>query len=174
MNDSSEHELSPEHEEFLKKMSELIPMLSDKNGLVRQSAREEIVSLGKESVEYLAELIENPKKIMRREAVRALDEIADPDSAPLFLLALEDNDEGVRWIAAIGLIILGKKSIKPLLKTIIEKPDSLFIRKGAHHILRSFSKIGIGPDTESLIQALNSKEANLSAPIEAEKILNIL
>ncbi len=40
---------------------------------------------------------------------------------PLFIRALEDEQSGVRWIAAKRLIKLGKLSVEPLLKAKIEK-----------------------------------------------------
>lgn len=174
MNDSIKDNSSHQQIEYTEILSKLIPQLDDKKGVIRHSAREKIVSLGTVAVEYLAELLENPKKIIRWEAVKALAEIADPASAPLFILALEDKDEDIRWIAAVGLIILGPISIKPIFESLIQKPDSLFLRKGAHHVLNTFSKKGIGPDAKSLIKALESTEANLLVPVEVEKVLSRL
>ncbi len=174
MNDSHKHKSINKHKEYHEILTKLLPQLGDKRGVIRQSAREKIISLGNVCIEYLANLLENPKKIIRWEAVKALTELADPDSAPLFILAMEDKDEDIRWIAAVGLIILGEDSIKPILETLIQNPDSFLIRKGIHHILKTLSATKTGPDTGSLIKALESPEATLLAPIEAEKILSRL
>jgi len=105
-----------------------------------KKAREELVAKGKNIVDFLMELLNNPKHIYRWEALKTMEEIGDPISIPMFIKALEDDESDVRWIAAEGLIKLGMKSIKPLLKTLIEKSGSIFVLAGIHHVFYDLKK----------------------------------
>ena len=115
-------------------MHELIITLGSDNGLEREKARKALVRIGKESINFLKELLSHHKHIYRWEAVKSLEEIGDPVSIPLFIEAMEDEKSDVRWIAAKGLIKLGAHSIKPLLKILEQKSDSVFVLEGAHHV----------------------------------------
>jgi HEAT repeat protein len=155
----------------------LIEKLGGPDGLERKSAREELVSLGKDSIDYLMELLKHPKHIYRWEAVKTLEEIGDPDSIPLFLEALEDDKSDVRWIAAKGLIKLGAQSIKPLLKTLDKKSDSIFIITGAHHVFFDLHEMNLLPDDfpiDELLAALRNPEMSGSVRSVADGILHKL
>ena len=142
-------------------MHELIVKLGSDDGIERQSAREALVAIGRDSVDFLMELLSHPKHIYRWEAVKTLEEIGDPDTIPIFIQALEDDKSDVRWIAAEGLIKLGKKSIKPLLNVLIDKSDSVFVLEGAHHIFFDLREKGLLPagfPTHKLLSALKNPE----------------
>ena len=115
-------------------IKKLIALLGSDDGLERQKAREEMVKMGKDVIDYLLELLSHPKHIYRWEAIKTLEEIADPVSVSILIQAMEDDKADVRWIAAKGLIKIGKYSIIPLLKILEEKSDSVFILEGAHHV----------------------------------------
>jgi len=97
-------------------------LLSDR-GTERKKARKALVASGKKALHYLKELVHHPKHFYRWEALKTMEEIADPESIPVFIEALEDDESDIRWIAAQGLIKLGGLSLIPLLKAIVEKPD---------------------------------------------------
>lgn len=142
-------------------IKKLISKLESNDGSERQKAREALVKIGKDSIDYLAALVSNHKHIYRWEAVKTLAEIGDPVTIPLLIQALEDDVVGVRWIAAEGLIKLGKHSIKPLLETLTKKSDSVFILEGVHHVfydLRENNELPAGFPTEKLLSALKNSE----------------
>ena len=143
------------------KIKKLISNLGSDSGLVRQKAREEMVKLGQNVIDYLMELLSHPKHIYRWEAVKTLEEIEDPLAIPLLIQSLEDDNEDVRWIAAKGLVKLGKKSILPLLKVLEEKSDSVFILEGAHHVfsdLRENNELPEGFPIDKILTALKNPE----------------
>jgi HEAT repeat protein len=156
-------------------IKKVIVNLGSDNGLERQKAREEMVKMGEDAIDYLMELLSHPKHIYRWEAVKTLEEIGDPDSIPLLLRALEDDKGDVRWIAAKGLIKLGKHSIKPLLKMLEEKSDSVFVLEGAHHVFFDLKEKNVLPKgfpIKKLLSALKNPEWIDSVKPLVYKILN--
>jgi HEAT repeat protein len=142
-------------------MQELIIKLGSDNGIEREKARKLLVKIGRDSIDFLMELLSHPKHIYRWEAVKTLEEIGDPISIPLFIQALEDDKGDVRWIAAKGLIKLGSLSIKPLLKILEQKSDSVLVLEGAHHVffdLREMKLLPKGFPVAKLLSALKNPE----------------
>lgn len=132
-----ENRFNEKEEQEIKK---LLGDLGSKNGIDREKARHALVAKGKDMIDYLMEYISHPKHTYRWEAVKTLEGINDPASIPLYIRALEDDESDVRWIAAEGLIRLGKQSVMPLLKAIIETENSSFVLSGAHHVIYALRK----------------------------------
>ena len=127
----------------------------------RKEARRKLVSKGKAIIEFLTELIEHPKHILRWEALKVLQEIGDPMAIPMFIQALEDDESDVRWIAAEGLIKLGVPSIRPLLTALIDKSDSIFVLAAGHHVFYDLKKTNKLPEDfpfDKLLSALKSSK----------------
>jgi HEAT repeat protein len=118
------------------KFSKLIKAMGDEDGLVRQRARLQLEHLGQESIPVLVEALESPNVHVRWEAVQALGEIRDPKTAAALVNMLMDEDTGVRWCAMEGLSRMGRDCLHPLLESFVKNFDSLWLRKGVHHILR--------------------------------------
>ena len=116
-------------------LKKLIKNLSSNSLVERKNARKKLASMGIVVIDILSELIMHPKYQIRWEAVKILEEIDDPVAIPLLIQAMEDEYRDIRWIAADGLIKLGRKSILPVLKAVIDSPGSIFILSGAHHVL---------------------------------------
>jgi len=152
----------------------LIDDLQSKDGLLRQSAREKLVSMGRGVVPYLEDLIKHPDTTLRWEAIKALGRIADPGSAPLLIYALYDKDEDVRWVAAEGLIAIGANAMKSLLDELIKNPESFFLRKGAHHYFAVLREYGEYPELIDLITALHGPDAKIHTPVAAVNMLKAL
>ena len=144
-----------------KEIENLFKELGNKHGLIREKARKKIALLGTDAVNQLADLLSNKNKILRWEAVKTLIDISDPDTIPLFLLALQDEDVDVRWVAAEGIISFGNKGIIAMLEALISNPDSFYLRKGAHHIIREYLKVKPVNELNSLFKALGSIDAEL-------------
>ena len=118
------------------RLAALTAMLSDKDGLVRQKARLQLVEMGEAAVPALARALqEAPSKNARWGAAKALGELLHPGAIPALLDALEDRDSDVAWLAAVALNKLGPKAWKPVLHRLIERGvDSVAVRAGVHHI----------------------------------------
>ncbi len=149
----------------------LVLKLNSRNGLIRKWARRKLVSIGTPAVSQLAELIKQPAAHLRWEAVKAMKQIADPNSIPLFITLLDDKYEEVRWIAAEGLIAIGAQAIKPLLQELAKNSKSVFLRKGAHHYFGMLRELNGSLQFKDLLSALEGQDAELSTPGAAEKLL---
>lgn len=151
------------------RIDELIEELKSKDGIKRQNARYELVNIGKEALEPLEELLNAKKHHDRWEAMKTIEEIGSTASIPLLINCLKDDEFDIRWIAAEGLIRIGQPSIKPLITALIDDFVSIYIREGAHHVLKYLEAKGEYDDTSGIIPALN--EHNKYAAIKAAEEL---
>ena len=154
----------------------LLANLSSNDGKEREAARRALIRLGGVAVQPLVELLgsagqENCSEHACWEAAKALAAIGDPAAVPALLVALEDANGGTRWLAAEGLIALGRPALAPLLEALIRRSDSLWLREGAHHILRTLALRRIEGVTRPVLLALESAEPVLEAPVAAQAAL---
>lgn len=139
----------------------LVEQLGSKKGTERMKARKKFVEYGDNAADYMIELLNHKNHIYRKEALKILVEIGNPAYIPFFLQALEDEESDIRWIAAKGLIKLGKSSLKPLLNLLVEKSDSIFVLAGAHHVffdLRKQKKLPLDFPVNNLLEKLKTPE----------------
>jgi len=148
--------------------------LGSKDWLVRVKARRNLVEIGGPAVEPLTKALSSRNRWMRWEAAKALGQIGDPEAAQALVRALEDKIFDVRWLAAEGLISIGKKALVPLLEALLERSDSPWMREGAHHVLHDIDNSGISEIILPILNALEGMEADLEAPIVAEAALGKL
>jgi hypothetical protein len=121
-------------------VQELATKLRSKEGIQREQARKALVKIGKPAVPAMIELLSEPDQHVRWEACKALGSIKDRTSAVPLVHALSDESTEIRWLAAEGLIALGKESVIPLLEALKEHFDSVLLRQGAHHVLHSLER----------------------------------
>lgn len=152
-------------------VSVLLKDLGSRNGLVRETARARLVEMGGAAVEYLSDLVEKKNDVARWEAVKALSEIGKPSSVPVLIRALYDGDEEIRWIAAEGLIAIGRDAVEPLLRELLTNPRSFKLKKGAHHVLKGVNAVDRSMDYSELINALNDHATKIHLPMVAYKYL---
>ncbi len=160
-----------------KEIRELMEILGDEDGRKRKNAREKLAAIGEHTLKYIKDYLNHPKHIYRWEAMKVIEEIEHPDSIPILINALNDDKSDIRWIAAEGLIKVGKYSLKPLLKAIAENYDSVFVLNGAHHIIYELEEKELLPKdfpAKELLSLLkrHSKEASLKVLVH--NILNDL
>jgi HEAT repeat protein len=140
-------------------IKENILKLADRDGIERERARKKLVEIGSPAIDFLSEMETHPRAIARWEAVKALSEIRDPISAPLLINALEDKSTGVRWLAAEGLAALGKRGLIAVLKALLDYPETLYLRQGAHHVLKRLKDIFDDGDFRKIIKTLEHPDA---------------
>ena len=93
-----------EQKETVTHVESLMDMLANKDGVIRQKAREALVALGKPAVSSLIQALQNSKlDQVRWEAAKALGSISDAGSMPPLVKALEDSYADVAWVAADSL-----------------------------------------------------------------------
>ena len=151
-----------------------LALLQSKNGIDRQKARIALVTLGSPAVDYLAELATHPEDKIRWEAVKGLGQIMDPITAPLLINALEDENTAIRWLAAEGLIRLKKNGLIPLLESLIGQKLTVYLREGAHHILKAMALRYHSGEFDELIKDLETTTDHSQVPIHAQLIMEKL
>ena len=152
----------------------LIMSLSSESPIKRVQASNSLVHIGKATVPSLAEALTDHRETVRWEAAKALTRIHEPLAAAALVRALEDESTGVRWQAAEGLIALGKEGLIPLLQALIRQSDSVRLRQGAHHVLRSFTERPYSSQLAQVIQALDSPAPIMALPVAAFDVLKKL
>ena len=63
----------------------------------------------------------------------------DVRAASELVATLEDSNFGVRWLAAEGLIAIGREVLPPLMEALTKHSDSAWLREGAHHVLHDLA-----------------------------------
>lgn len=139
-----------------------------------QNARRSLVSIGKEAVPFLVKSLKDRKHWVRWEAAKALAQIADPSATQALVDALRDKEFDVRWLAAEGLIKIGPKTLKPLLKALIQNSDSIWLRQGAHHVLHDMDRGNLDEIISPLLPALGDTEPSEIIPVLAKKTLDAI
>ena len=167
------------NEATLAKIDPLIADLDSRQGLVRQQARIALIQMGEAAVPSLIKALENRNGPTHWEAAKALSLIGDPRSVQALVQALEDNEFGVRWLAAEGLITVGYCSLAPLLQALIDRPQSIRMREGAHHVLhdlvsRHLINQASSERVKPVLAALYDIEPAVEVPLAAHKALDAL
>ncbi len=154
-------------------LESLMDMLANKDGVIRQKAREELVALGKPAVSFLIQALQNSRlDQVRWEAAKALGSISDTRSIPPLVKALEDNNSDVAWVAADSLKTYRMAAWPPLLQALINsKSDAVELRKGAHHVLVDQREDGFNDLLSTLLKAIESSCAPESSTVAAHEIL---
>jgi HEAT repeat protein len=111
--------------------------------------------------------------VARWEIVKALGEIRDVAAAEVLIETLDDQRFDVRWLAAEGLIRLGEAGVAPLLRSLeCAAWDNVWLREGAHHILRSQLGGPLGTTIAPLVAALEGPEPGVTVPLAAFQALS--
>jgi HEAT repeat protein len=173
--EAKKHNVDVNYDEFTESIASVIPDLSEMNNYQKKvNARRYLVDMGKEILPQLNKLLLSKNIRLRREASKIIEIIGDKESIPVFINLLDDDEGSIRWIAAEGLIHIGRDSIIPLLKRIVENGDDTYLKTAARHtFLHLFSdneKVYFQP----LLQSLrNYNNFSLLAPVEAYRALII-
>jgi len=145
-----------------------IKRLFGDDAVERQAARQELVKMGKPVIPFLVGLQYLNHTPVSREAIKTLSEIAHPDSIPILINGLENEDPNIRWLSAEGLIKIGKPSLMPLLAALEMRGGSKLLRETACHILKGLKEKNLFTDNYDLIGILkNSAKQLLVAPTAA-------
>jgi HEAT repeat protein len=156
------------------KICVLIEILSGPDATKRQSTRKALVALGKAATKHLVVLLSDPRPHVRWEAAKALGKIGDPAAASALVEALEDEESNVRWLAAEGLAAMKLKGLMPLLKALVEHPDSIWHREAAHHICHELIRKESLHELLPLQKALEHLDPEVSVPLASYKVMRSL
>jgi HEAT repeat protein len=152
----------------------LISDLANKDSITRIKARASLVSYGHRAVGPLLEALSSKNQWVRWETAKALSQIHDPASINGLVGALRDEMFDVRWLAAEGLIEIGRKSLIPLLQALVEHPNSVWIMEGVHHVLHDMEKGDLENILEPVLRGLEHIDGAIEVPFLAEASLNAI
>jgi HEAT repeat protein len=152
----------------------LVRDLACNDGIARVTARRSLVAIGKPAVSALVSALRSKNKSVRWEAAKALGQIGDAAATEALVKALEDKMFDVRWLAAEALIRIGHKAIVLLLRALVRRPDSYWLREGAHHVLHDIEKGRLDQLLQPVLVALEDVEPSVEVPYAAEKALDAL
>lgn len=169
MKKTKEEEISVSLKDLPDNLVKLINGLLDTKDLSKKlSSRETLLKMGEEIIPEIHKLLDSENDSLRLEAAKITELIADRRSIPLLIKLLDDPLFDIRWIAAEGLIKIGRSSICPLLESVRDGRSSLFINRGTHHILLRLMDEEEKNKIMPLLQSLdNYHEAGETAPIQA-------
>ena len=149
--------------------------LDSKNSVKKLAARSTLVGMGKTIIPKLHRLLNSENALLRMEAAKIVELIADRRSIPFLINLLDDKEFEIRWIAAEGLIKIGRRSILPLLKSIRDGKSSYNLNKGAHHVLLSLLKEDEKNKLPTLLLSLDdAQELGETAPVEASEAIKTI
>jgi len=140
----------------------------------KHNARVILVKMGKSIIPSIHKLLFSKDVRIRMEAAKVIELISDKRSIPYLIVLLDDPIFDIRWIAAEGLVRIGRKSIRPLLRSICSTKSSLFLDKSAHHVLGRLLYEEEKTRLDVLMLSLdNFHEIGSTAPAEALKALKM-
>jgi HEAT repeat protein len=149
--------------------------LNSDDGSTRTHAREALVKIGTAAVPSLIQILTDPQDRLRWEAAKALSQMGDPMAASALVKALDDDNSGVCWLAAEGLIALRQEGLVPLLEALKQRSGSVRLREGAHHVLRSLARQGLYTSILTpVLAALEDIEPAIQLPLVAYAALRLL
>ncbi len=176
MNKNESSEIDINLKDFPDNLTSLIKeSLDSKNSVKKLSARSTLVGMGKPIIPKLHKLLNSENGLLRMEAAKIVELIADRRSIPYLINLLGDKEFEIRWIAAEGLIKIGRPAILPLLKSIRDGKSSLILNKGAHHVLLSLLNENEKNKLMSFLLSLDDvQELGETAPIEASEAIKTI
>ena len=168
----------------------LVDQLNDRDGIVRERARRTLIAMGATAVDSLLVALQHRRSRVRYEAAMCLAAIADRKAVGGLVRALGDRAFEVRWVAAEGLINIGRAAVPAVLEAIMSGAGSAWLREGSRHVLSHFAgrdlhaayhiehhpawidfdlRDALGP----VVDALDQTGAESSAPVEAIRAMEL-
>lgn len=149
--------------------------LASQDRQIRRQARKQLVAMGQVIIPVLLKALIDPNDQIRWQSAKALNEIGDPTAAVGLVKALEDEALEVRWRAAEALVTLEHDGLIPLLQALRQHSASVYLREGAHHVLRSLAVTSNLKDlVEPVLAALEDIEPVMAVPVAANAALKAL
>lgn len=157
-------------------IDKLIDQLTCDDMAMCREARHQLVAIGSPAVDSLIAAISGHghKEWVRWEATKALGEIADPKAIEPLIDRLEDKNFDIRWMAAESLVPFGQAVFGPLLRRLIERPQSSWLRLAAHHVMRLASDQKTREIVKPVLEAIESNDPAPQIPHAAKSALDRL
>lgn len=156
------------------RIAPLINELTCDDVIACQNARRSLVDIGQQAVPSLIGALKDRREWVRWEAARALGEIGGPQATEALLESLEGDSFEIRWLAAEGLIRAGREVVRPLLGALLEHPDSVWLRQGAHRVFRDFEHADLRDILHPVSEAIESDDPAVRVPVAVKEALDRL
>jgi hypothetical protein len=151
MNSHKKSTIDPE--ELLNHVSKVVRDISGKTMLKRKAARRRLMILAEEDPQIVIQFLESDNQKLRWEALKVLANLQNKYFIPVFIKHLHDSFSDMRWMASEGLIIIGRESLLPVIRCILENNVSLIFRDNVYLII---SKLIIDNEKEDFAALLSS------------------
>ncbi len=176
MKKNDEIEIDNTLKEFPDELAKLLKTtLNSPSSKIKLTARSTLVEMGKTIIPQLHRLLSTQNWQLRMEAVKVAELIADRKSIPYFINLLNDKEFEIRWIAAEGLIKIGRRSILPVLKSVRDGKSDYLHNKGVHHVLLGLLNKNEKEKVMPLLLSLEeTNELGETAPVEASAAIKSL
>ncbi len=156
-------------------LQELVEAFSSHDGLIREKARDEVVYRGTVATPLLIEALKSKEQRVRWEAAKSLIKIKDPKAADALVTALEDSSFEIQWLAAEALIQLKQDAVKPILRALVDRYESQYLRAGAHHVLHALEREDLLDDnTLPVLDELRDLTPTEPYPMAARRALDAM
>lgn len=150
----------------------LIDLLATGDDVAHWEAAKSLVDLGARAVPELCNALQaTGDDHLRWHITRALGEIGDARAIPVLIELLADESAGVRWRSAEALVAIGPESVPALLRKLSTEKLTPWLRNSALVVLRGMGGRGAAARSRPLVDALESREAVVQAPVVAGRIL---
>jgi HEAT repeat protein len=120
------------------------------------------------------ELLDNNREesSFREAAVHYLTNHSSPAVIVRLVQALQDDDVGVRWVAAMALAQLGEAALPEVLKALTDpvRVGDPRLREGVYHILHNNQRSVPVPITD-LLAALKGPTAGIATLVEVDRVI---
>jgi len=125
------------------------------------------------STEEAIAILKNTRlaELEREDAAHYLREHPSPEGTEALVVALQDDDTGVRWTAGAALAQLGDAGLPPLLKALCQPSEDTLLRQGARHVLHYNASPRVRQQTQELMQALKGPGSAVATMEAAHKLL---
>lgn len=115
-----------------------------------------LAHIGHEAVPALLDLSASHSAWVRWNSLRALGKICDHRAIPAFAKALHDNDHGVAWMGAKGLVEFGTLAIEPVLRSLITGNITAWLVETSTYVLGHQQDKKVQPYLAPLLAHLRS------------------
>lgn len=112
----------------------------------------------------------------REAAARYLAAHPSPEIVGRLVQALQDNDFGVRWEAAVALSQLGNPALIEMLKALTDpkRVGDSRLRRGIYHALHYNQSLHLPVSMTRLMEALKGPAADIASMEEAGRLLQLI
>ena len=140
----------------------------------RRQARLGLTGCGEAVLPRLIDGLLNGPFPVRWELAKALGDMRLTASAGALVAALEDEEPDVRWLAAVALAHIGRTGVVSVLTALIDRPESPYLRQGAHHVLAVYGETRHDATLSAVRDALGPLENDADAiPAAAEALRDL-